>query len=43
VLQERADGYSIEYTGMVDTKDDLSGLIRHHEELDDARLRAFAR
>ena len=42
VAQERASGYSVEYTGLADVRDDLSGLTRRHEELDDARVRALA-
>jgi len=43
VAQERADGYSVEYTGLLNPKDDLAGLTRHHEELDEARLRTLSR
>jgi len=43
VVQERADGYSVEYTGLVNPKDDLTGIMRIHEELDDARAQALSR
>ncbi len=43
VAQERADGYAVDYTGLFSPKDDLSGLTRRHDELDDAHVEKLAR
>jgi len=43
LAQERADGYSVDYTGLLNPKDDLAGLTRRHDELDDARIEKLAR
>jgi hypothetical protein len=43
LAQERADGYSVDYTGLLNPKDDLAGLTRRHDELDDARLATLVR
>jgi hypothetical protein len=43
VAQERADGYAVDYTGLFNPKDDLSGLTRRHDELDATRLATLAR
>ncbi len=43
VAQERAAGYAVEYTGLFSPKDDLSGLTRRHDELDDAHIEKLAR
>lgn len=42
VLQERADGYELEYTGLVDLRDEFSGITRRYEMLDSARLQALS-
>ena len=42
LAQERVDGYSVDYTGLLNPKDDLAGLTRRHDELDDARLEKLA-
>ena len=43
VLQERPNGYELEYTGLVDVRDEFSGITRRHELLDEGRLQALSK
>jgi len=42
VVQERAHGFSTEYTGIPRGQGDLTGLARLHETLDDQQLRSLS-